>query len=106
MRARFFGMRRGLPFEQASTGNLLAIDSPADCVDHQPRLMSEEYNLQRQLRGVGSHVAPDTPEVAGPGHASRMNQQSRCHMGVNRKGEWDQSEQCPPKQPTGKDRPT
>ncbi len=54
--------------------------------------MRQEYNFQRQLRGVGSHVAPDAPEVAGPRHAARMNQQTSGHVSINGKGESDQGE--------------
>ena len=67
--------------------------------------MRQKDNLQRQLRGVGPHVAPDTPEVAGPGDPARMNQQTGSHMRVNRKRERNQREQRPPECAAGKNRP-
>ena len=105
MRARFFRVRRGLPFQQVSTGNQFAIDGAPNCIGHQPRLMRQEDNLQCQLRGIGSHVAPDTPEVAGPGNPARVNQQTRGHMRVDRKGESDQNKQRPPQWAARKNRP-
>src|SRR5258707_15798270 len=43
--------------------------------------------------------------MAGPGHAAGVNQQTRRHVRINRKGERDQSEQSPPKWTAGKNSP-
>ena len=96
MGARFLRVCGGLPFQQMPAGNQLAIDGAPNCIGHQPRLMGQEDNLQRQLRGIGSHVAPDTPEVTGPRHSAGMDQQTCRHMRINRKGQSEQSKQRPP----------
>jgi hypothetical protein len=45
----------------------------------------EEDKRQRYLRDVGAKVAPDSPEVAGPGNAARVHQQTRAYVQLNRK---------------------
>src|SRR6266571_133586 len=77
-----------------------------DRVNNQIGLMREKNDLHRQLRSVRAQVAPDTPEVTGPGNAARMNQQTRRRMNVHRKGEDQQHQERPPKWIDGKNRPT
>jgi hypothetical protein len=50
---------------------------------------------QRDLRSVRPHVAPDRPEVAGPGDAARVNQETRRDVRVDREGEDEQREERP-----------
>ena len=46
--------------------------------------MRQKHDRQRDLRCVGSYVAPDTPEVAGPGNSERMDQEAGGDVEVDR----------------------
>ncbi len=38
--------------------------------------MRQKHDRESDLSGVRSHVAPDTPEVAGPGNSTRVDQKA------------------------------
>ena len=57
--------------------------------------MRQEHDRQSYLCSVGSHVAPDTPEVAGPGDAAWMDQETGGDVQVDRKSNRYDDKQAP-----------
>ena len=96
MPARLLRAGRGHPFQQVPSGDQHAVQGARDRVDHQPGLMGQKNHHQRELRGIRFDVAPNGPEVAGPGNTAWMNQQARRYMRVNRKCQRDDCKQRPP----------
>ena len=59
--------------------------------------MRQKHQGQSELRRVCRDVTPDSPEVAGPGDAARMDQETRGDVKIDRECDRDDNKQTPEK---------
>ncbi len=104
-RAARLRLRGRRPFEQSAFRDELAVERAPDGVAHQVRLVREERERQRDLRGVRPRVPPHAPEVARPGDAARVEQQARRHVRVDGERQREQHEERPPQGRARQQRP-
>jgi hypothetical protein len=99
-------LRGGRPLKQAAFRDELAVERAGDGVAHQVRLVREEREQERHLRGVRPRVAPHAPEVARPGDAARVQQQARRQVRVDGESQREQDEERPQQGRTRQQRPS
>src|ERR1044072_5844084 len=66
--------------------------------------MWKKNKRERDLCGVGAEVAPETPEMTGPGNPARMNQEPSSHVQVNRKCNHEKDKEGPEQRRARKER--
>ena len=66
--------------------------------------MWEDDKGERNLGSISLEVAPNTPEVTGPGNAAWMNQQASRDMKIDRERDGDEYKKTPACRITREDR--
>src|SRR5687767_6098522 len=83
------------PLQQLSARDRFPIERPNNCIGHQKSLMREKNQGQPHLGSVSSDIAPYTPEMAAPGDAAGMYQETRGDVEVNWKGNRQHDKESP-----------